>query len=287
MNTTQQFSGTARNANRRRVTDQLPISPDIFPLFWYGQELRTTECVARLPTRLAHPLQDEFAVVIHVIGPPLQGPWQNCGESGGLFPVDIPGRGPVVVAARRLRAINARAPLDHVEVEFQNTPLAENQFGHRDQGELGTFAQDRAAGSEEQVFYQLLRKGGPSANAVAAFHIVFRSDLYRLPIESMMLVEARVFRGDDRMLKIGRDLAQRNEFVSFVIRRVVHPGLQAALHVHRGGRWVDPPGSHKDQRSQRPKKRHSDDKPSNEGSERTLPKRDLRLWGWAFHHISE
>jgi hypothetical protein len=26
---------------------------------------------------------------------------------------------------------------------------------------------------------------------------------------------------------------------------VVNPGLQAALDVHRGGRWVDPPGSHK------------------------------------------
>jgi hypothetical protein len=40
-------------------------------------------------------------------------------------------------------------------------------------------------------------------------------------------------------------LAQRNEFVSLAIRRVVNPGLQAAFHVHRGGRWVDPPGSYK------------------------------------------
>jgi len=65
-----------------------------------------------------------------------------------------------------------------------------------------------------------------------------------VPIESMVLVEARVFRGDDSMLEIGRDLAQRNEFVSFLIRRVVNPSLQAALQVHRGGWWVDPPGSH-------------------------------------------
>ena len=70
----------------------------------------------------------------------------------------------------------------------------------------------------------MLRKGGPSANA-AAFHIVFSSDLHRVPIESMMLVEARVFRGDYSMLEIAQDLAQRNEFISFVIRRVVNPGL--------------------------------------------------------------
>ncbi|HXI75190.1 MAG TPA: hypothetical protein VNG94_06355, partial [Pyrinomonadaceae bacterium] len=35
-----------------------------------------------------------------------------------------------------------------------------------------------------------------------AFHIVFSSDLHRVPIESMMLVEASVFRGDDSMLDL-------------------------------------------------------------------------------------
>ncbi len=153
--------------------------------------------------------------------------------------------------------------------------LPRDQFGHRDQCELGALAEDRAARSEEQVFYQLLRKGGPSANA-AAFHIVFSSDLYRVPIESMMLVKARVFCGDDSMLEIGRDLAQRNKCISFVIRRVVNPGLQAALHMHRGGRWVDPPRSHEDQQSQRPKKRDSEDNPSKEGSEKAFPKRGLK-----------
>jgi len=44
-----------------------------------------------------------------------------------------------------------------------------------------------------------------------------------VPIESMVLVEARVFRGDDSVLKIERDLAERDEFVSFVIRRAVNP----------------------------------------------------------------
>jgi hypothetical protein len=34
--------------------------------------------------------------------------------------------------------------------------------------------------------------------------------------------------------------------------------------VHGGGRWVDPAGRPKDQHRKRPKKRHSDEKPSNE-----------------------
>jgi hypothetical protein len=89
----------------------------------------------------------------------------------------------------------------------------------------------------------LLRKGGTSANATT-FHVVFGSDLDRVPIEPMVLIEARVLGSDDSVLEIRRDLAERNEFVPFAIRRVMNPGLHAALDVHRGGRWIDPPGGH-------------------------------------------
>jgi hypothetical protein len=55
-----------------------------------------------------------------------------------------------------------------------------------------------------------------------------------MPIEPMVLVEARILRGDYCVLEIKRDLAQRNELVAFVIRSVVNPGLHATLDVHRG-----------------------------------------------------
>jgi hypothetical protein len=219
--------------------------------------------ITRLPTRLAHPLQDALAVVIHVIGPPLQGQRQNCGEPGRLFAVEISSRGLVVVAGRRTSAVNTGTPFDYVEVELKNTPLAQDKFGRRDKRELGGLAQDRAARSEEQVFYQLLRKGGPSAKA-AALPIVFGSNLHRMPIESMMFVEVRVFRGDHRVLQIERDLTHGYESVAFVIRLMLNPRLQAALDMHGCRRRVDPPGSYKNQHSKQPKKRQSDNKPANE-----------------------
>jgi len=89
------------------------------------------------------------------------------------------------------------------------------------------------------------------------------------------------------VLEIGRDLAERNEFVAFVIRRVVNPGLQAALGVHRGCRWVDPPGGHKDQRGQPPNKHYADGKTSNQGAKETFSKRGLVAWGWPCSHVSE
>ena len=112
-----------------------------------------------------------------------------------------------------------------------------------------------------------------------------------MPIESMMLIEARVLGGDNGVLKIGRDLAERNEFVARPIRLAVDKGLQAALDVDGGCRWVDPSHGHKRERGKRPKKRDSDREPSDQGSkrrsERTLAKRRLDVCVGPFSHTSE
>jgi hypothetical protein len=180
-------------------------------------------------------------------------------------------RGTVVVTTRRLCTINPGTPFDDVEIDFQNAALAEDEFGYRYQGKLRSLAKNRAARSEKQVLYNLLRNGGGSASA-AAFHIVFSSDLDLVPIEPMVLVEARVLRGDYRVLEIGRDLSEWNEFVARVIRSVVNPGLHTALDVHRGGRWVNPTGRHEGQRGKRPNEYHTDEKPSSKRSEKTCAK---------------
>ena len=52
------------------------------------------------------------------------------------------------------------------------------------------------------------------------FQIVFGSDLDLVPIEPVVLVEARVLRCDYSVLEIGQDLAERDEFVACVIRSV-------------------------------------------------------------------
>src|SRR3984893_10594723 len=115
------------------------------------------KCHQRLPTHLAHSLKDNRAVVIHALGSSLQGSRQNCSEPCRLLQADIPGCGFVVVTTRRLCTINTRAPLDHVEVCLQNALFAEGEFGHWYECDLCALAENRAARSEEQVFYELLR----------------------------------------------------------------------------------------------------------------------------------
>jgi hypothetical protein len=56
--------------------------------------------------------------------------------------------------------------------------------------------------------------------------------------------------------------------------------------VHGGCGWVDPACGHKGERGKRPKKHHNDDKPSNKGSEETLPTRGLGRDVWRCGHTS-
>jgi hypothetical protein len=191
----------------------------------------------------------------------------------------------VVVTTRGVRTINPGSPFDHIEVDLQNALLAQYEFGHRHQCGLCALAEDRAGCSEKQVLYKLLRNGGGSAPATA-FQIFVGSYFDLVPIEPVVLIEAPVFRGDDRVLEIGRDLTEGNKFVALTIRRLVNQGLQATLDVHSGSQWIDPPGSQKEHRGEQPEKRHTDDEPWNKRSEQTLPKRAPGVC-LGFTHFSE
>src|SRR6185437_5585729 len=153
-----------------------------------AKEVRAIRYGSRLPVHLLHSSEDDRAVAIHALRPSPPGSRENGGEPCRLFAVDIPGRGFVIVTARRVCAINARTPFNDIEIELKDPLLAKDEFGHRHQGRLRTLAKEGAARSEEQVFDQLLRDRGTSARATA-FHVFRGSESNLVPIKSMMLVE--------------------------------------------------------------------------------------------------
>src|SRR5262249_50128910 len=89
--------------------------------------------------------------------------------------------------------------------------------------------------------------------------------------EAMVLIESRVFGGNDSVLEINRDLLQRHEFIPFVIGGAVNPRLKAALHMHGSGGWLDPSGCYQQQDGERPERRHSDEERSQKESQSGLP----------------
>jgi hypothetical protein len=136
----------------------------------------------------------------------------------------------------------------------------------------------------------LLRNGGCTTRALP-FQIFFGRDLDFSPIESIVLIETRVLRGDDSVLKIGRYLAERNELVALAIRRAVKPGLQSALYVHRGRRRIDPPVRHEHQSGLRPdkgrEKQCANDDPRNKESKEARPCRRLCGHYGGLGHVPE
>src|SRR5215470_11632309 len=97
---------------------------------------------------------------------------------------------------------------------------------------LGTLAEDRTTCSEKVFTRCCVMVEAPRVRP--PFKFIFGSDLDVMPIEPMVLVEPRGLRCDYSVLEDGRDLAERNEFVAFVIGSMVNPGLLAALNVHCG-----------------------------------------------------
>lgn len=144
-----------------------------------------------------------------------------------------------MIAGGCVGAVDAGSPFDNVEVELQNAPLAEHEFGDGHEDELRALAEIGASRAEEEVFNELLGDGGSSA-AARSFKVVFGGDLYFVPIEAVMLVEAGIFRGDDGVLKLRRNLIHRDETVALVIGRAMDDCLKAALHVDRSGGQVNP-----------------------------------------------
>ena len=117
-----------------------------------------------------------------------------------MLAVQIAGGSLIVIARSCVCTVDAGTPLDDIEIEFENPSLAEDEFGNGDESELGAFAENGAACSEEQIFDELLGEGGGTACA-CAFKIIFCGDLDLVPVEAVMLVKAGIFSGDDGVLE--------------------------------------------------------------------------------------
>jgi hypothetical protein len=209
------------------------------------------------PAHLAHALLNEIAVAVHARGATAEGGRKNCGEPRGVVTVEAPGRRFEVKVGGCVGAVDAGSPFDDVEIELKNALLAENEFGDWNENELGAFAQDGAARSEEEVFDELLSDGRGTATA-GTFEVVFGGDLDLVPIEAMVLVEAGVLGGNDGVLEFGRDLLEWNEAVALVIRTAVDECLKAALRLNGGCGRVDPAKGDEGEGGEGPGERESD-----------------------------
>ena len=196
--------------------------------------------------------------------------------------VEVAGGGVEVVVAGGFGSVDAGAPLDYVEVELEDALLAEDEFGDGDEGGFGALAEEGVAGAEEEIFDQLLIDGGSAAETVFGIVVVevtFGGDFHGLPVEAVVLVEARVFGGDDGVLEIGGDAVEGNEVVGGVVGSGGEPGRDAALDVDGGGGRVEEAESGEGEDGEQPEGGEGEEKPAGDRAEgdvaarRTGPRR--------------
>src|SRR6185312_4030134 len=92
----------------------------------------------------------------------------------------------------------------------------------------------RALPREEEVLRELLGDRGPARDDAALLRVLLARLLDRLPIEALMIDEARVFRHHDRALEARRDAAIGHPGMAELRRRIAAAQLREP-RLHEGG----------------------------------------------------
>jgi hypothetical protein len=122
-----------------------------------------------------------------------------------------------------LRAKNTFAPFHVVEVNLQNTLLAQKSFQRKRDDQFLPFAQKISFSTEKQIFCQLLGDGGAANHfrrfafgrcTCLRFFIALPSFLDGLPLHTVMAGKHIVFRCNDRTAQRGVDSVLRHPLLT-------------------------------------------------------------------------
>ena len=91
-----------------------------------------------------------------------------------------------MMAGGGFRPVHIVAPLDDVEINFQNSFFGQLAFQLTGDHGLANFSQHRFFGREVEVFGELLRDGAPASVEFSFFDILHRRGFNPFPIESFM-----------------------------------------------------------------------------------------------------
>ena len=115
-----------------------------------------------------------------------------------------------IVARSGFAAEHAVAPLDDVQIDLENATFVQDRFEqHRDQRFLA-LAPVAALARQEQVLRELLRNRRSAGDDATLAQVLVHRVLDAFPVESFVLDESCVFRGDHRALEMDRNALIRH-----------------------------------------------------------------------------
>ena len=150
------------------------------------------------------------------------------GQQRGLVRTELRGGLAKVRPRRRLRAVDAVAPLDHVEVDLEDARLAQRRLEPPRDEQLAQLAQRVLRRRQVEVLRQLLRDRAAAAEERALLEVPLERLADLLDVDPLVLPEAGVLRDEHGPLECRRDPA------------VAHPPLLAARRLALGARLGGP-----------------------------------------------
>jgi hypothetical protein len=114
-----------------------------------------------------------------------------------------------MVSGRRLDAVDARPPLDVVDVELEDALLAEDDFGRNGERQVVELSHRVPAGAAEEVLYQLLRDRRRAARYLTIEDLRARS-AHLLEVEAPVFPEAAVLGSEDGVRDVARESLVRD-----------------------------------------------------------------------------
>ena len=149
-------------------------------------------------------------------GVPVRGALFGSGQAGGdgtgLLPVDVPGFFPEIALCRRLHAEQGRTGLRNVQVYLHDPPFPPDRFDEDGPVGLGRFPDPGMGAEREDVLRDLLGDGAAAADPFPVLLVVGPHLLQLFPVESVVLCEAVVLRGDDSLDEVGGYFLEGNPF---------------------------------------------------------------------------
>src|SRR5215468_3509479 len=108
------------------------------------------------------------------------------------------------MARRRLRAVDAAAPLHDVEIELENPPLAELALELKGDDHLANFPQRILRRVEIEIARELHCDRAAAARELALLPVALRRLLELIEVDAVVAEERRVLAQEDRFFEMFR-----------------------------------------------------------------------------------
>src|SRR5262249_28145186 len=140
----------------------------------------------------------------------------------------------------KLDAPGIAAKIDRIEIELENFILAQRLFHARRNDHLADLALVGEIFPDQEVFHDLLGDGRAPLGPARLSEIADKRTDQTALVHTLVLVESFVFRGDESVAHVVRDIGEHHPYPSLVLLEYLREALSLAIQHHTRAGKLEP-----------------------------------------------